>query len=42
MNLNSAVYENVLAIDERLKQLESEVSQLDNVYANRAAIPVSS
>lgn len=29
MNLNSAVFDNVLAIDERLKMLEQEVSQMD-------------
>jgi hypothetical protein len=29
MNLNSAVFDNVLAIDERLKQLELEVGQMD-------------
>jgi hypothetical protein len=33
MNLNSAVFDNVLAIDERLRQLELEVEQMDNIYA---------
>ena len=32
MNLNSAVFDNVLAIDERLKMLEQEVSQMDQYY----------
>lgn len=35
MNLNSAVFDNVLAIDERLRQLELEVSEMDIKYANR-------
>ena len=33
MNLNSAVFDNVLAIDERLRQLELEVSSMDKLYA---------
>ena len=33
MNLNSAVFDNVLAIDERLRQLELEVEQMDHIYA---------
>ena len=37
MNLNSAVFDNVLAIDERLRQLESEVSSLDKLYAQPQA-----
>jgi hypothetical protein len=32
---NSAVFDNVLAIDERLRQLESEVSAMDQYYATR-------
>ncbi len=36
MNLNSAVFDNVLAIDERLRQLEQEVSQMDQIYANKS------
>eukprot|EP00347_Sterkiella_histriomuscorum_P013086 403366076 len=32
MNLNSAVFDNVLAIDERLKMLEQEVSEMDQYY----------
>ena len=35
MNLNSAVFDNVLAIDERLKQLELEVGQMDQFYAHK-------
>ena len=35
MNLNSAVFDNVLAIDERLRQLELEVEQMDNIYADK-------
>ena len=35
MNLNSAVFDNVLAIDERLRQLEQEVSVMDQYYAAR-------
>jgi hypothetical protein len=35
MNLNSAVFDNVLAIDERLKQLELEVGQMDQYYAHK-------
>ena len=40
MNLNSAVFDNVLAIDERLRQLESEVSAMDHYYANRPVPPI--
>jgi len=32
MNLNSPLFDNVLAIDERLKMLEQEVSQMDQFY----------
>ena len=38
MNLNSAVFDNVLAIDERLRQLELEVSSLDKIYAQAPQI----
>ena len=37
MNLNSQVFDNVLAIDERLRQLEEEVSSMDAYYAHRGA-----
>ena len=32
MNLNSAVFDNVMAIDDRLKMLEAEVQNLDSAY----------
>lgn len=35
MNLNSEVFENVIAIDERLKLLEQEVEEMDKFYANK-------
>ena len=41
MNLNSAVFDNVLAIDERLRQLESEVLVMDQYYAAKPP-PISS
>ena len=42
MNLNSAVFDNVLAIDERLRQLELEVEQMDNIYAVKPPAIISS
>ena len=41
MNLNSAVFDNVLAIDERLRQLEQEVSVMDHYYAARPLPPLA-
>ena len=41
MNLNSAVFDNVLAIDERLRQLEQEVSVMDHYYAARPQPPLA-
>jgi hypothetical protein len=41
MNLNSAVFDNVLAIDERLRQLEQEVSVMDQYYAARPLPPLA-
>ena len=32
MNLNTAVMDNVLAIDERLQKLQQEVSYMDQMY----------
>ena len=41
MNLNSAVFDNVLAIDERLRLLEQEVSVMDLYYAARPPVPLA-